>query len=142
SAIVRIHCLRKPAMSVPFHPVASYPVLAPIVAQWQTLRDEAVGALKNATWTILRDNRVDPDIWGVLPILPEPEDRPVVPGWEKNRLRAPRTTAILEREPAVKAYSLSYLRPGGHIRPHQHDNPFVTAIITLHGGPDCYMTAD
>jgi aspartyl/asparaginyl beta-hydroxylase (cupin superfamily) len=129
-------------MTDAYKPSSDFPGLVRILAERQTLRQEALHAFATGSWTIMRDSRVDPDMWGVLPLLPEPEDRAVVPGWAKNRLVAPRTVEILEREPAVKAYSFSYLRPGGHIRPHRHDNPFVTAIITLHGGPDCYMKAD
>jgi hypothetical protein len=124
-----------------YHLPSAYPVLDRILAARETLMAEALDAFRNATWTVIRDNRVDPDDWAVLPLLPEPEDRPVVPDWEKNRLAAPRTDALLTAEPAVKAYSLMYLRPGGYIRPHKHDNPFVTAIITLQEAPGCYMMA-
>ena len=129
-------------MASAYKPSNDFPALARIMAGKPTIRQEALQAFAAGSWTIMRDSRVEPDMWGVLPVLPEPEDQLVVPGWEKNRLLVPRIAELVEAEPAVKAYSLSYLRPGGEIRPHRHDNPFVTAIITLHGGPDCYMKAD
>ena len=125
-----------------YEPLAAYPALPGILSQWTTLRREAVQARSLPGWSFIKDNRVDPDDWAVFPLLPEPEDRPVVPGWEANRAGAPETARIIEAQPAIKAYSLSWLRAGGHVRPHTHDNPFVTAVVSLQAGPGCYLIVD
>jgi beta-hydroxylase len=125
-----------------YEPIDAYPALRGIVSHWRTFRQEALRARGRSGWSFIKDNRVDPDDWSVFPLLPEPEDRPVVPGWETNREGTPETVRILEAEPAIKAYSLSHLRAGGYVRPHEHENPFVTAVVSLQAGPDCYLVVD
>jgi hypothetical protein len=125
-----------------YEPPAAYPALRSVFAQRELLRQEALQTLGRPGWSFIKDNRVDPDDWAVLPLLPEPEDRPVVPGWEANRAYARETARIIEAEPSIQAYSLSWLRAGGLIRPHTHDNRFVTAIISLQVGPNCSLTVD
>jgi hypothetical protein len=122
--------------------VAAYPVLEGVLARWEAIRDEVVPALAGAPLVSIGDDRVEPDMWRILPLLPEPEDRSVFPDWEQSRHRVPRLWALLQSLPGVQGYTISCLRAGGYIAEHVHDNPFVTAILTLQAGPGCYMQAD
>ena len=120
-----------------FQPPSAYPELAPIQAAWRDIRGEALASLEQMAY--IEDGRADPRVWRVLPIRPEDEDRAVFPEdtLEKCRALAPRTIAIVERSiptPTIHAYAFSALRPGGFIRPHTHENPYVTASLCLDGG--------
>jgi aspartyl/asparaginyl beta-hydroxylase (cupin superfamily) len=133
-----------PAIAGPiYHPPSAYPVLDTVQARWEAIRDEVLGALQaGGPFGAIGDDRVQPDMWSVLPLLPEPEDRLVFPDWEQSRRFVPRTWELLQALPALQGYTVSRLRPGGYIAPHVHENRFVTAILTLQAGPACYMLAD
>ena len=125
-----------------YHPARAYPVLEGVRARWTAIRDEVLPALERAPLNAIPDHRVQPGMWEILPLLPEPEDRGVFPGWEQSRAFVPELWALLQAEPAFKGYTVSRLRAGGYIAEHTHENPFVTAILTLQVGPGCYMAAD
>jgi aspartyl/asparaginyl beta-hydroxylase (cupin superfamily) len=128
------------ARPAPFQSPEAYPELGPVHAAWKTIRAEALAALERMT--PIRDDRSSPGTWKILPLLPEEEDRGVVPDevCRQSRTLAPETIRIVESSiPNIKGYALSALRPGGHIRPHSHTNPYVTASLCLHGGNGCHL---
>lgn len=91
--------------------------------------------------TDIHDSRAGPGAWRVLALLPENEDRQVVPEgtWRANRRLVPKTTEILAAVPRLEAYAFSALEPNGHIRPHRHTNAFVTAALCLQHGGNSYI---
>jgi hypothetical protein len=125
-----------------YHPVAAYPVLERVRARWEAIRDEVVPALARAPLHVVPDDRVQPGMWSVLPLLPEPEDRPALPDWQESHRFVPELWSLLQSVAGLQGFMVSCLRPGGYIAPHRHENPFVTAILTLQVGPGCHMVAD
>jgi aspartyl/asparaginyl beta-hydroxylase (cupin superfamily) len=125
-----------------YHPVEAYPVLQGVRARWEAIRDEVLPAVALAPWQVVPDDRVQPGMWSVLPLLPEAEDRSGLPGWENSRRFVPALWELLQSVPGLEGFMVSNLRGGGYIAPHVHHNPFVTAILTLQVGPGCCMVAD
>ena len=125
-----------------FQSIDMYPELCAVQAEWQTIREEAIGSLESMTY--IRDNRVRPQEWKVLPLMPEEEDRRIIPEeiCRQSRRLAPRTIQLVESVPKLKAYAFSVLRPQGHIRPHRHTNPYVTASLCLQSGGESYIIVD
>jgi aspartyl/asparaginyl beta-hydroxylase (cupin superfamily) len=119
-----------------------YPCLVRVAEQWRRIADEARAALDHAYAIAIADGRSDEGAWRILPLLPEPEDRAAVPGWEGNRKFAPQTFALMDAEPAILGHSFSYLRGGADVAPHQHQNNFMTAVLSLQTGPGCCLLVD
>lgn len=122
-----------------FHPLAWYPQLSELHSSIGEIRAEAIHALEQMAF--VSDERAKAQTWRVLPIKPEPEDVPNVPpsliNW--SRKLAPKTTDLLDSIPGVIAYAFSALAAGAHIAPHQHDNPYVTAMLCLQAEGEVYM---
>jgi aspartyl/asparaginyl beta-hydroxylase (cupin superfamily) len=125
-----------------YEPLAAYPVVEAIRGRWHGIRDEVLSVLAAAPLRAIPDERVQPGSWSILPLLPEAEDLSIFPDWEESRRFVPELWALLQSLPAIQGYTVSCLRAGGYIAPHRHENPFVTAILTLQAGPACYMIAD
>jgi len=125
-----------------FKSLAAYPELIAIQSAWQTIRDEAIATLPHAI--AIRDARVRPQMWQVLPLMPEPEDRAIIGESiiQHSRQLAPNTIQQVERIPNLRAYAFSTLKPGGHIRLHRHENPRVTATLCLQTGGQSYIQVD
>jgi aspartyl/asparaginyl beta-hydroxylase (cupin superfamily) len=117
--------------SSPFHSTELYPELDLITPHFGEIRAEALRVRSSMTDVV--DGRIRPGAWNVLPLLAEADDRDVVPDdlCMQNRLLVPRTIEILSTCPAFGGYALSALQSGGHIRPHTHHRPFVTAALCL-----------
>jgi beta-hydroxylase len=120
----------------------NYPELTNIQRHWKTIRDEAIVS-RRFSIPIL-DGRSANGLWKVLPLKTEPEDQIVISDelCLKNRKVAPRTVELLESIHSVQAYSFSFLSSGGRIKPHRHQNPFVTASLCLQSGENSYMFVD
>jgi aspartyl/asparaginyl beta-hydroxylase (cupin superfamily) len=125
-----------------FQTLERYPELQEVMQQFEAIRREAL-SLKSQMIP-LNDERVDANVWSVFPLLPEEEDRVVIPEylWKKNQRLAPKTTRILSSISSLLAYSFSSLKPNGHIRPHVHENPYVTATLCLQDGGDSYIVVN
>lgn len=122
-----------------FESLDTYPELLPVQQNWQTIREEAIASLSHTIE--ICDSRVRPNMWEVLPLMPEVEDREVIPKSvvQKSRQLAPKTVQLVECLPNIHAYAFSILKPGGHIRLHQHENPFVTATLCLQTDGHSYI---
>lgn len=125
-----------------FQTLELYPELFAVNDHFEEIKEE-VFSLKSKMFPI-SDHRVDSNVWNVFPLLPEEEDRIVIPDevWKKNQLLAPKSTQILSSISGLKAYSFSSLKPKGHIRPHKHDNPYVTAILCIQDGGNSYIRVE
>ena len=122
-----------------FQTLDLYPELKGVIDHFDEIEKE--GNSIRSQMTVLNDFRVETDVWNVFPLLPEEEDRVVIPEslWKHNQYLAPKTTELLSEIPSLLAYSFSSLRPKGHIGLHTHDNPYVTAILCLDDGGDSYI---
>ena len=122
-----------------FHPTEYYPVLDEIATHWMALKDEAIHSLNHMSYIL--DNRINPQEWRVLPLLPEKEDRMLMNATEIEMAReqAPLTCELLDRIPQLHAYAFSSLAPKATIQAHQHHNPYVTAMLCLQAEGDVYI---
>jgi aspartyl/asparaginyl beta-hydroxylase (cupin superfamily) len=125
-----------------FQTLELYPELLEIKNHFKEIKDE-VFSLNDKMFSI-QDYRVNTNVWNVFPLLPEEEDRAIVSDevWKKNQLLAPLTTSILSSISCLEAYSFSSLKPSGHIRPHKHENPYITASLCIQDGGDSYMVVN
>ncbi len=85
--------------------------------------------------------RIQTTDWQVIPLREESEDHSGMNDdlCQKNRQHTAATCAMLDAIPTIKAYAFPTLQLGGHILPHRHDNPFVTAMLWLQGGGDTFI---
>jgi aspartyl/asparaginyl beta-hydroxylase (cupin superfamily) len=122
-----------------FQTLEFYPELKVVKNHFKEIKEEVLSLRSKMTY--INDVRVDTDVWNIFPLLPEEEDRSVISEeiWKNNQLLAPKSTKILSSIEALKAYSFSSLSVGGHIRPHKHDNNFVTAILCIQDGGNSYI---
>lgn len=121
-----------------FQTLEVYPELQIISNHFDEIKEEVI-SLKSKMMYV-NDIRIATNVWNIFPLLPE-EDRVV---FSEEVLRefqrlAPKSTEILSSIHTLKAYSFSSLSPGGHIRPHKHDNHYVTAILCLQDGGDSHI---
>lgn len=125
-----------------FQPLDLYPELHTVTDHFEEIKAEA-RSLRTRMVPIC-DDRVDLNVWNIFPLLPEEEDRVVVPDtvWQENQKQAPKTTQILSGLGSLKAFIFSSLEPQGHIRLHKHDNPYVTAILCLQDGGNSYIVVN
>lgn len=125
-----------------FQELDLYPELLEIKKHFEDIKQEAF-SLMDEMFSI-NDFRVESNVWNVFPLLPEVEDRSVVPDviWKRNQQLAPLTTKLLSSIKSLEAYSFSTLKPSGHILPHVHENPYVTASLCLQDGGDSYMVVN
>lgn len=125
-----------------FEDVGRYPELDPVIRSWETIRDEALTLTQ--LMSPVEDGRAALGDWLALPLLPEEEDRAVVPEpiWRANQALAPVTVSIVSSISIVECYALSLVRPGGVIRPHRHDREMVTASLCLQDGGDAHLIVD
>lgn len=126
----------------PFHHLSNYPELLEILSCKDTFQQEILH-LRNSMKCII-DSRINVEKWRVLPLLPEEEDKTFVDEVELQKLRTlvPKTVSILKHKPFLKAYAFSLLEPGGHINPHRHLNPYVTASLCLEDGGNSYIRVE
>ncbi len=122
-----------------FESLDAYPELGAVHSAWQTIREEAIATLPHAI--AICDSRVRPQMWKVLPLMPELEDREVIPEYvvQQSSKLATKTVQLVEGLPNIHAYAFSILKPGGHIRLHRHENPFVTATLCLQSSGESYI---
>lgn len=124
-----------------FHDVASYPEIAALASYWRTIAEEARTALD-----MVGDRLGHPreHSW-ILPVVPEPEDRSLVPDavTREARTLAPQTVALAEAIPWVVGFAFSKLAPGKHVAPHYHAVPNLNALLCLDdGGRGSYLNVD
>ncbi|WP_298315512.1 aspartyl/asparaginyl beta-hydroxylase domain-containing protein [uncultured Aquimarina sp.] len=119
-----------------------YPELIGIKQHLDSIKEEAL--LVRNQMSAIEDQRVELDVWNVFSLLPEEEDKVIVSDetWKTNQKLAPISTKILSEIEGLKAYAFSCLAPGGHIRPHKHNNPYVTAILCIQDGGDSYIKVE
>lgn len=119
-----------------------YPELILIKEKFEEIKNEATSITSNMIQ--INDHRINKDEWFVFSLLPEMEDRPKVPTemWMNNQLQAPVTTGLVCQLENVHAFAFSRLKPGGHIRAHQHQNPYVTAIFCIEDGGESYIQVE
>lgn len=137
-----------------FYNWETYPELAAPKQHWQQIRQEALqvmGALghhlANASASPPSPESAGASDAGssyILPLVPEPEDRGVLPDeiCAQARALAPKTTALVGAIPYVRAYAYSRLTPVKHIPEHEHWNPFLVAILCLQGGDHSYIVVN
>lgn len=125
-----------------FQTLDLYPELLEIKKHFKDIKEE-VFSLQNKMLPI-EDYRVETNVWNVFPLLPELEDRTVIPDeiWRNNQKLAPITTKLLSSIKPIEAYSFSSLNPSGHIRAHRHENACVTASLCLQDGGDSYIVVN
>lgn len=129
----------------PYAPVDAFPELAPLTAQWRTIRAEAL-ALREAE-RIRASDRYD-DV-GFNSFFRR--------GWKRFYLKwyddahpsarelCPATTEILRAIPSVKAAMFAELPPGGHLRKHR--DPYAGSLryhlgLVTPGDDACYIEVD
>jgi len=129
----------------PYAPLDAFPELAPLAAQWQTIRAEAL-ALR-AAQRIRASDRYD-DV-GFNSFFRR--------GWKRFYLKwyddahpsarelCPATTEILRAIPSVKAAMFAELPPGGHLRKHR--DPYAGSLryhlgLVTPGDDACYIEVD
>jgi beta-hydroxylase len=129
----------------PYAPVAAFPELAPLAAQWRTIRAEAL-ALREAR-RIRASERYD-DV-GFNSFFRR--------GWKRFYLKwyddahpsarelCPATTEILGSIPGVKAAMFAELPPGGQLRKHR--DPYAGSLryhlgLATPGDDRCYIEVD
>jgi len=122
-----------------FQSASRYPELLTVLKHFSQIHSDALAA--NEKQIAVNDSRIQSTAWQVLPLLVEPEDKTVMSDTlcQKNRRHTAATCAMLDAIPTIKAYAFSTLQPGGHILPHHHDNPFVTAMLCLQDGGDAFI---
>ena len=125
-----------------FHSPKLYPEFARLQSYVDEIRGEALGARKSMTDIV--DNRAALGAWQMLPLLAEEEDHTVFPEaiCRHNCRLVPRTVELLSTIPDLVAYAISTLEPAGHIQPHHHRNPYVTASLCLQSGGDAHLVVD
>lgn len=132
--------------TTPFVNITLFPELLPLRQQWQTIRDEAL-ALHNASK--IRSPNGHNDI-GFNSFFRN--------GWKRFYLKwyssshpsaakyCPRTVAILDNIPSVKAAMFAHLPPGGKLGLHR--DPSCGALLRYHLGlatpnhNDCWISVD
>jgi beta-hydroxylase len=129
----------------PYAPVDAFPELAPLTAQWRTIRAEAL-ALREAQ-RIRASDRYD-DV-GFNSFFRR--------GWKRFYLKwyddahpsarelCPATTEILRAIPTVKAAMFAELPPGGYLRKHR--DPYAGSLryhlgLVTPGDDRCYIEVD
>ena len=87
------------------------------------------------------DDRTGNHAWSALPLLVEEEDRGVFPDeiCRQGRSLLPQTYTCFRHIPALQALAVSTLKPGGHIKPHCHQQPSVTAALCLQAEGDTWI---
>lgn len=125
-----------------FQSLDLYPELILIKDKFNEIKNEAISVTSDMM--PINDHRINKDEWFVFSLLPEIEDRPKVPieMWMNNQLQAPVTTEAVYQLENVHAFAFSRLNAGGHIREHQHQNPYVTAIFCLQNGGKSYIQVE
>ena len=129
-------------MNSAFRPLSLYPELSALFAGWRIIRDEALGSIDQMIG--VDDERSERGAWRALPLMPEEEDRPFVPEQicQRGRALAPHTVRLVEELPSLRGFAFSLLRPRCRIRPHRHDNAYVTASLCLQSGGRSYICVD
>jgi beta-hydroxylase len=129
----------------PYAPVDAFPELAPLAAQWQTIRAEAL-ALREAQRIRASDQYNDVGFNSFFRR-----------GWKRFYLKwyddahpsarelCPATTEILRAIPSVKAAMFAELPPGGHLRKHR--DPYAGSLryhlgLVTPGDDACYIEVD
>ncbi len=125
-----------------FQSASGYPELSLVLDNFNRIYREA-----NLSYTKLvtvNDSRNHSNAWHVLPLKVERDDKTVMSDTlcQSNQHLAPDTSALLSAIPAIKAYAFSILQPTGHILPHAHEHPFVTAMLCLQDGGDAFIRID
>ena len=112
-----------------FQTLEVYPELQIISNHFDEIKEEVISLKSKMMYVNVI--RVATNVWNILALLPEEEDRVAVPDQilKNNQLLVPKSTKLLSSIDTLKAYSFSSLSPGVHIRPHKHENSFVTAIL-------------
>ena len=124
---------------------SAFPWIAPLLADWRTIRDEALAVTRKA--------EAVPPLGLVSPDLPG--SRGAVNGGpfflhgygyriEANRARCPATAALIDRVPELNSAFFSVLAPGAVIPRHRG---VTKGLLTCHIGlqvpdGDCRMTLD
>lgn len=121
-----------------FYSIDLYPEIGEIIQHIDMLQDEAMSVIEHMT--TIQDSRINSEKWLVLPLKPEEEDKNFISdtALEETRKLAPKTVSLLDKY-NLHAYAFSVLKPGGHILPHRHSNPYVTASVCLSDGGNSYI---
>jgi aspartyl/asparaginyl beta-hydroxylase (cupin superfamily) len=122
-----------------FQSASVYPELLPVIDRLPCIYREAI--LSNKNRVRVTDSRMHSNAWHVLPLKVEAEDATVMSDGlcQANQRLAPDTCNLLSAIPTIKAYAFSILQPTGHILPHSHENPFVTAMLCLKDGGNAFI---
>ena len=116
--------------------------LQPLKDNWKVIRDEGLSIID--TMPKITDGRSNDWYWS--PLKPEDEDVIVSDTTgqyaTKNKGIATQTIKLCESIANVEAYAFSLLKVGGHMKPHTHDNSFVTCMLGLQVEDTSYIIAD
>jgi beta-hydroxylase len=129
----------------PYAPIEAFPELAPLTAQWRTIRAEAL-ALREAQRIRASDQYDDVGFNSFFRR-----------GWKRFYLKwyddahpsarafCPATTGILRAIPTVKAAMFAELPPGGYLRKHR--DPYAGSLryhlgLVTPGDDRCYIEVD
>ena len=131
--------------NAPVLPVAAFPWIAGLLADWTAIRDEAL-AVTRKTEAVPPLGLVSPDHARIA--RGEEWRSFFLHGYghsiDVNRARCPRTSALIDRIPGLNSAFFSVLAPGAHIPRHKG---VTKGLLTCHIGlqvpaGDCAMTLD
>lgn len=129
----------------PYLPVSQFPDLAPLRAEWKTIRDEAIAMRDSArikaaaTYNDIGFNSFFRDGWKRFYLKWYDDAHP-------SALAAcPKTCAVLKQIPTVKAAMFAELPPGSRLG--RHRDPFAGSMryhlgLVTANSPDCYLDVD
>ncbi len=131
--------------STPFLPESAFPELAPLAEHWQTIRDEAINLKQQELIQAAQKN----DDAGFNSFFKS--------GWKRFYLKwydashpsamalCPKTTALLQGIPTIKAAMFAELPPGATLKPHR--DPYAGSIryhlgLVTPNDDACYIMVD
>ena len=120
-------------ISYPFYPLNKFPELYILKDSWEIIRDEALEYVDS--FYPMNDGRNLTDNWTCMPLSPEPDDIEYhgielmnkVNKWSDKFSKTRELCNSIENV----GYVFSLLGPKGHIKTHDHELNFVSAILGL-----------
>ena len=130
-------------ISHPFYPLNKFPELYVLKDSWEIIRDEALEHIDS--FYSIEDARNLTNNWHYMPLSPEPDDIEMFGDKLMNKVnkwssKFTKTREICEGVDNV-GYVFSLLGPKGHIKSHNHELNFVSAILGLDLKEPCLFRA-
>ena len=127
----------------PFYPVGKFPELYTLKDSWEIIRDEALEHVDS--FYPMKDGRNITNNWSYMPLSPEPDDieflgDSLMKKVDKWSGKFSKTRELCDSIDNV-GYVFSLLGPKGHIRSHDHEFNFVSAILGLDLTEPCLFRA-